>query len=126
MKNGTSTSVVVVIAAALMFSVTIAGAVLIALFGPEDSGVLIAQFFGSLAIGLPAVLGVAKAYEVSRKQEEIGAGVDKLRNGEMDSKLRAAVAEILAPHLIDPEALPQLEEDRAVRDRVEAETEHRP
>ncbi len=122
MKNGnTPTSVAVVIAASLMFSVTITGAVLVLIFVPGDNGAQIAQLFGALAVALPAVIGLAKAYEVGRKQDELGEGVDKLRNGEMDAKLRAAVAEILAPHLIDPEALPQLEEDRATRDRVDAE-----
>lgn len=106
----------VVYAAAAMFCTTLLCATVVSVFVETDTGVLVAQLLGALAIGLPAVIGVAKMYEVASKQDRAVEGVDKLRNGEMDSKLRAAVAEILQPHLIDPAAKPQLEIDRAVRD----------
>lgn len=75
---------------------------------PEGWLGLFLGFLGSLIV---AVLGLAKIDRVDRK-------VDDLSNGLMDAKIRAGVADVLAPHLIDPTMDEQLRTDAQRRRSV--------
>ena len=67
----------------------------------------LALFLATLSTVIATLVGLART-------EKIGRQVDDLSNGKMDAKIRRAVAEVLRPDMVDPEARPQLERDRAV------------
>lgn len=56
----------------------------------------------------------------SRATDATAETVSELANGSMDSKIRLAVADVLAPHLVDPGVRPQLEVDQHKRSELEA------
>lgn len=73
-----------------------------------------------------ALLALLKSMANSRELEQNTRTTDatahtvtELANGSMDSKIRLAVAEVLAPQLVDPGARDQLEADAHKRDELE-------
>lgn len=78
----------------------------------------------TLLLGLAAtvsttLLALAKLATTSREVREqkqtsdaTAQTVSELANGSMDAKIRLAVAQVLAPHAVDPGALDQLAQDR--------------
>lgn len=78
---------------------------------------LILPAAGTLLLALLALDRVAK---VDEKIDRVGRQTTDLTNGLLDAKVRAAVADVLAPHLVDPAAEQQLDSDRIRRDQADA------
>lgn len=101
MKN-TPFTPVVVICATVVISIAIGAlAYLVAIGADQESLTLLIGLVGTL---VTALIGLART-------EQIKGTVDDLSNGKMDAKIRAGVAEVLAPHMIDPGAEDQLRDD---------------
>lgn len=74
--------------------------------GENDTSVgILTGFIGMLVLNLLSLV----------RGEQTKATVDDLANGRMDAKIRAGVADVLQPHLIDPTVEPQIEADRERR-----------
>ena len=113
-------SVVLVLAA-------VAGIVLLHIIRPgEDHGSVTTLLLGLTSTTVVALLALLKSMDNARELERNSANtedtartVSELANGAMDSKIRLAVAEVLAPHLVDPGVRPQLEVDEHKRDELD-------
>lgn len=87
---------------------------------PEvDHTSLVTLLLGLTSTTVVALLALLKSLDNSRELQQnsettadTAHTVSELANGAMDSKIRLAVAEVLAPHLVDPAARPQLEADQ--------------
>lgn len=91
-----------------------------------DHTSVVTLLLGLTSTTVVALLALLKALDNSTKlaentetTETVGRAVSELANGSMDAKIRLAVAEVLAPHLVDPSAQPQLEADEHSRERME-------
>lgn len=74
---------------------------------------LILPATGTLLVTLLALDKVAK---VDEKIDRVGQQTTDLTNGLLDAKVRAAVADVLAPSMVDPAAEQLLTSDRLRRD----------
>ena len=110
-----------------MFCTVVAAVVLVTLFSPAgtDTGPIITGLIGTMTTVVPVLLVLAKVRGVEQAQaatqERVQAADEKLdflTNGGMDSKIRAALPEVLAPSVLrdDPETRAQLDADRAHRE----------
>lgn len=109
---------VIVWAAVVMFVATMA--TVIALAFAIDDGARVESLVGII---LPAAASLVVAMLALVKISQVGDQVDKvskqttdLTNGLLDAKVRAAVADVLAPELVDPAAEQLLTSDRHRRD----------
>lgn len=112
----TSTSVLLVCVTVLV-SVVVGASSLVFIFAPSgtDPTVLAATLVGTLAPTIAALGAMVKIGGVSSQVSDMAQDTDKLANGLGDAKIRAAIAEVLPDHLIDPSVKPQLEADRLRR-----------
>jgi hypothetical protein len=84
-----------------------------------DHTSVVTLLLGLTSTTVVALLALLKTLDNARELQhntdatrETAHTVSELANGSMDAKIRLAVAEVLAPHLIDPGARPQLEADQ--------------
>lgn len=107
------------IAGVVVIFVATLGTIVLLAFAIEDGARieslvgLILPAAGTLLLALLALDRVAK---VDEKIDRVGQQTTDLTNGLLDAKVRAAVADVLAPHMVDPAAEQQLVSDRARRD----------
>lgn len=110
-----------VVLAATVLVVVLVGAV-VALGIAIDDGARVASLVGLVlpvvGVAVPALLALAKIHNVADQVDKVEQRTLDLTNGHMDRKIRAAVADVLRPGLIDPQAKDQLVVDRASRDHV--------
>lgn len=101
----------------VLVAIVVAGAVAAYIFGPEDgeSSSLITTIVAVLAPTVAAMAAVIKVGAVSGQVADVQEDTTKLANGLGDAKIRAAMADVLPDHLVDPAAKPQLEADRLRR-----------
>lgn len=82
----------------------------------RDPMPLVLALIGLASTVVLALLALLKVGETSRTAAETtkatASAVSELANGSMDAKIRLAVAEVLAPHLVDPGAIDGLATDR--------------
>lgn len=104
-------STALVVGVVVVFCFTVAAVVVVAVAVPDggNAGSLVALLLGSMATTIPAIAALAK---ISNVQEQ----VTDLNNGRMDSKIRAAVADVIGPNQVHPPARAQVANDRARRD----------
>ncbi|MDQ6524332.1 hypothetical protein RB608_12005 [Nocardioides sp. LHD-245] len=109
-----TTNAVIAGIVACFVTVAICSTVLFAV-DAQSAGDFLTPLLGFAGTTFALVAGLAT---VARKQAETDEKVTFLANGGMDSKVRAAVADLLPDHLIkqDPETQAQLEVDRDIRD----------
>lgn len=81
----------------------------------HDPTVLCATLVGTLAPTIAAMAAVVKVAGVSAQVSDVAEDTNKMANGLGDSKIRAAMADVLPDHMVDPAAMPQLEADRLRR-----------
>lgn len=112
MNNNSNTALVAGIVAVVLAALTAATAVYI--FAPDDAD--IAPLIGLVGPTVATLAVLGKVNSVGTQLDRVDQRTEDLTNGLMDAKLRAGVADVLAPHNIDPAALNQLEADRARRD----------
>lgn len=105
--RGPSTATVVGIV--VVFCFTVAGVVGLTVTVPNRAQTLITVLLASVAPTVAALAGLAKLGTVDKRTED-------LTNGLMDSKVRAAVADVIRNQMIDPAAKQQLDADRLKRD----------
>ncbi|HEY0701066.1 MAG TPA: hypothetical protein VGD43_25045 [Micromonospora sp.] len=108
---------VLVVVIAVVFCFTIAGVVTIALAGRDDQESTITILVGLLAPTIASLVTLSKTAGVAARVEKVASDTDDLTNGLMDAKIRAAVADVLPDHQLDPEAAGQIADDRERRDR---------
>lgn len=109
MNKQPSTALIVALAVVACFAIGATALILITLQESELPEGWLGLFLGFLATTIATVVAVGKV-------DKIGRQVDELSNGRMDSKMRAAVADVVKNEHLDPDALPQLERDRQIRD----------
>lgn len=102
-----------IVCATIVVLALIAGFVALVRLAPPGTDLV--KIIGAVAAGLALVGGQLAGYLKTRK---VDGKVTDLSNGLMDAKIRAAVAEVLKPALVDPDIHPQLEADRQRRDSV--------
>lgn len=96
-SGGPITSTAVVWAIVTLFGATILGSTMVALFATGDAAAtLIAAMFANL-VSIVAVIANLRVSQ-SVKQD-----TSDLRNGLLDAKVRAGVADVLPDHLVDPD-----------------------
>lgn len=105
------TSNVAIIATATVASIALLAVVALVAAAPKDSDV--GLLIGVLITGAG---GMITSILTLGRTQQIQGTVDDLANGRMDSKIRAAVADILPDHALDPTARDLVERDREVRD----------
>ena len=121
-KGSASPLVVVIVGVVVVVCFTIAACVAVFVAAPEgaNTGSLMTILIGNLAPTLAVLALLAKAQGTDQKVEKIESQAAQLVNGTMDAKIRAGIADVLDPSLIDPTALQQIENDRAHRARGNA------
>lgn len=102
----------------VLFSVTVAGVVaMVVAVGVEASTALVAALLGQVGTVVAVLANFQRTGVVEQKVDAVASDAHDLVNGLLDAKVRAGVAEVLQPHLIDPEAEDQLHHDRLRVDR---------
>lgn len=96
---------------------TIAAATCAWLFAPDgrDPTILVSTIVGTLAPTLAILAALAKLGNVSEQVADVAQDAELMKNGLGDSKIRAAVADVLPDHLIDPASRQLVEADRLRR-----------
>lgn len=107
---------VAVIATTVLGSVTMLTVAIVIATAPADAdlGLLVGLLFTGAVQLMASVVALVRT-------EQVRSTVDELANGKMDAKIRAGVADVLPDHLVDPKARPQVERDRATRDKAAAD-----
>lgn len=92
-------------------------AVAVFLAAPEGANTfsLIALLIGSVPATVASLVGLVKISGVAEQMTDVQADTNALTNGLGDAKLRAAVADVLHPNLVDPAIKTQLEADKLHR-----------
>lgn len=108
----------VVTGAVVIFVATLATIVALALAVEDGARVesLVGLILPAAGTLLVALIALDKVVKVDEKLDEVGRQTTDLTNGLLDAKVRAAVADVLAPHMVDPAAEQQLVSDRLRRD----------
>lgn len=97
----------------VLFVATLAAVVvLVALVGVDGSAALVASLAANLGTIVAVLANFQRTGVVEQKVNQVASDAHDLVNGLLDAKVRAGVADVLQPHLIDPEADDQLERDR--------------
>ncbi len=109
----------VALAVTVCFVAVVAASTAVYAIDRDAAGDFVTPLFTALGTTVALIAGLAqlgrKQADTERKVDEALAGVNYLSNGGMDAKVRAGVADVLPDHLIDPEAKPQIEQDRVRR-----------
>lgn len=127
-EPATRPNTVLIVCASVLVAVTILCVTLIAV-AVEDgarSTTLIGLVAAPLTTGLGVLVVLGKVQNVERQVSEVKDHTYDLTNGLLDAKVRAAIGDILAPHLLDDDAREQLEADRAVRDSRNRNRQEKP
>lgn len=113
--NKRSDTGLMLVCVTVLVGMVVAGAVIAYIFGPKDgsSNSLITTLVAVLAPTVAAMAAVVKVGGVQSQVADVAADTERLANGLGDAKIRAAVADVLPDHMVDPAARTQLAEDRA-------------
>lgn len=113
-----NTTVVLIVGVVVVVCFTMAACVAVFVAAPEgaNTGSLLALLLGQLAPTVAALALLAKQSSTDAKVDTISEDTSAMTNGLGDAKLRAAIADVLDPSLIDPTALQQIDHDRRRRD----------
>lgn len=116
--SGAPSGTVLAVVVGVVFCFTVAAVVGLVVAAPEGSAVetTITILLGSLASTVAALVALLKVDNVHDTVGKVAADTESLTNGLMDSKIRAAVAEVLAPGMVDPAARELLDADVERRD----------
>ena len=118
MKNNNVLAIALALAAC--FVAVVAACTVVFAINPDAAGDFATQLLTALGTIGALIAGLAqlgrKQDATDRKVDEALAGVQYLSNGGMDAKVRAGVADVLPDHLIDPQAMPLIEQDRVRRE----------
>lgn len=120
---------VVVIVGAVVFCFVIAAVVAVYVAAPEgaNTGSLITLLIGQVAPTLVALGVLAKVNSTDAKVEQVAEDTYRLTNGLLDAKARAAIADTMPEHLLDPDYVDgQMHADRRVRDEQHDRAPRRP
>lgn len=112
-----SDTVVLLICVTVLVSIVVAVAALVWVFSPPgvDPTPVVATLVATLPPTIAGMAAVVKVGGVSSQVADVQEDTNRLANGLGDSKIRAAVADVLPDHLVDPAVKPQLEADRLRR-----------
>ncbi len=115
--SNTISGTVLLVCLVVMFVVTIAASAAIALAIEDGARAtsLIGLLLGSLGALAASVTTLYKVTSLGQVVDDVAQQTTDLTNGLLDSKVRAAVADVLQPHMIDPAADALLERDRTRR-----------
>lgn len=110
---------------ALFLGTLAAVVVLVAFVGVEGSAALVTGILANVGTIVAVLANFQRTGVVETKVEQVATDTHSLVNGLLDAKVRAGVADVVQPHLIDPDAELQLERDRIVRDQAHSSDELR-
>lgn len=112
-----STAIVVAVCVVFCFTLATVAAIFIAAPDGANTGSLITSLLGTLAPTIAALALLVKVNSTEAKVDRVEATTDRLANGLLDAKIRAGVADVLDPSLIDETAHQQLATDRHHRSK---------
>ena len=128
-RNNMPNNNVIVIVGAAVFCFVIAAVVAVFIAAPEgaNTGSLITTLVGQIAPTLVALGVLAKVNSTEAKVEQVADDTYRLTNGLLDAKARAAIADTMPEHLLDPDYVEgQMHRDRRIRDQQHNEAADRP
>lgn len=109
---------VLAVCATIVALAVVAALVTLVLYAPPETDLV--KILGAIAGGMgllaTQVLNYLKTTRVAEVAESTDTKVTELTNGLMDAKIRAAVSEVVQPHLINPDAEGLIEADKARRE----------
>jgi hypothetical protein len=82
-------------------------------YAGEQASASITALLATLPATVAVIVNLVRVEGVGQDVQEVRQNTRDLANGLMDAKVRAGVAEVLDPALIDEAAVEQLERDRA-------------
>lgn len=88
------------------------------IFAPQGTDV--APLIGLVGPTVAALATLGGVRQLTGKVEQVDKRTTDLTNGLADAKMRAAVADVVHPDAINPDALEQLKADRVRRDTYHA------
>lgn len=124
MPNSGKTTRTIVWAIVCLFSVTMGATVALFLVAdnPTMAATMVTSLLGSLGTIAAVLVTLQKTAQVSARVDQVAGTMDTvdgrthdLVNGLLDAKVRAGVAEVLHPDLVDPAVLAQVDADKATR-----------
>lgn len=113
MSNSGSTTRTIVWAIVILFAVCVTAVTLLQVYAGEQASASITALLATLPATVAVIVNLVRTDDVSAHVQEVRQNTRDLANGLMDAKVRAGVAEVLDPALIDEDAAEQLERDRA-------------
>lgn len=119
-----TTTRTIVRAVVVLFTCSLAAVVALTIF-VDDSGTesaLVGAVFTNLAAIAAVLVNVQRTNAVGAQVDQVATHTEALTNGLLDAKVRTAVAEVMRPDLVDPEARDQLAADLVKRDAYDAAT----
>lgn len=104
MPDSGRTTRTIIWALAALFAFTVAAATAIYLLAPEpDNAVnLVATLLANLSALIAVIVNLQRTGQVADKVDSVRRNTHDLVNGLLDAKVRAGVAEVIHPDLVDP------------------------
>lgn len=115
---------VVAVSVVIVFCFTLACAAAMFIAAPDgaNTGSLITILLGPLAPTIGTLALLVKVSGTDAKVDQVAQDTYRLTNGLLDAKVRAGVADVVAPELLREDAHAQVALDRQVRDQVHPTT----
>ena len=108
----TASTTVLLVCITVLVSLVVAAAAAVYVFGPAHDGSIAAILISILAPTIASMVAVIKVGGVASQVSHVAQDTNQLANGLGDAKIRSAVADVLADHMVDPHAKQQLADDR--------------
>lgn len=90
----------------VVFVSTLAAVVLVVTLAPADQvGTLVPLILGAVAPTAAVLVSLRTTQNLAGQVDQVAQDTHDLRNGLLDAKVRAGVADVLPDHMIDPDYL---------------------
>lgn len=106
----------------VLFVVTLAAVVAVVILAGNDAA-LVAALLGALAPTAAVLVNLYATSQVRSRVDTVAQDTHDLRNGLLDAKVRAGVADVLHPELLDPD---YVEGTQSTEDQVRRDDAHDP
>lgn len=109
-----SDSTILLLCATVLVGIVVGASALAFILAPDgrDPTILVTALVAVLAPTIASLAAVVKVGGVSAQVADVAADTERLSNGLGDAKIRAAVADVLPDHMVDPGVQAQLAVDR--------------
>lgn len=123
MSDSGQTLRTIVWAVVVLFAVDLAAVVVVAILLGDTSAALVASILAAMPATAAVIVNLSATAKVQAQVSTVAQDTHDLRNGLLDAKVRAGVADVIHPELIDPE---YAEGEGIIADRVRRDEEHEP